>query len=132
MVLSRERVQLGLYPAVDPLLSSSSNLDVDIVGQKQFDIGMEIMRMFQKYEELRRIVAVIGIDELSQVDRTLYARARKLQNFLTQPFFVAEAYTGKTGEFVTVEQTVEGCRRILAGEVDKANEDDFYLIGALS
>lgn len=132
MVLSRERVQLGLYPAVDPLLSSSSNLDADIVGQKQFDSGMEIMRVFQKYEELRRIVAVIGIDELSQADRTLYARARKLQNFLTQPFFVAEAFTGKTGEYVTIDQTVEGCRRILAGEMDKANEDDFYLIGALS
>ena len=87
--------------------------------------------MFQKYEELRRIVAVIGIDELSQADRTLYARARKLQNFLTQPFFVAEAYTGRPGEYVTVEQTLEGCERILAGRVDKVEEEQFYLIGAL-
>jgi F-type H+-transporting ATPase subunit beta len=131
MVLSRERIQLGLYPAVDPLLSSSANLDPDVVGQRHFDVGMEIMRVFQKYEELRRIVAVIGIDELSQADRTLYARARKLQNFLTQPFFVAEAYTGKAGEYVTVSQTIEGCERILAGRADTVPEEKFYMIGAL-
>ena len=132
MVISRERIQLGLYPAVDPLLSSSSNLDPDVVGQQHFETGQEILRVFQKYEELRRIVAVIGIDELSQADRTLYARARKLQNFLTQPFFVAEAYTGKAGEYVTVEQTVEGCQRILAGRADKVPEEQFYMVGALS
>ena len=131
MVLSRERVQLGLYPAVDPLLSSSSNLDPDVVGQRHYDTGQELLRVFQKYDELRRIVTVIGIDELSQADRTLYARARKLQNFLTQPFFVAEAYTGKAGEYVTVEQAVKGCERILAGEVDKVDEGELYMIGGL-
>ena len=88
--------------------------------------------MQQKYEELRRIVAVIGIDELSQTDRTLYARARKLQNFLTQPFFVAEAYTGKAGEYVTVAQTVEGCERILSGRMDRVPEEQFYMIGQLT
>jgi F-type H+-transporting ATPase subunit beta len=131
MVLSRERIQLGLYPAVDPLLSSSSNLDSDIIGGRHFEVAQEALRVLQKYEELRRIVAVIGIDELSQADRTLYARARKLQNFLTQPFFVAEGYTGKPGEYVTVAQTVEGCERILAGRVDQVAEEKFYMIGQL-
>ena len=129
MVLSRERIQLGLYPAVDPLLSSSSNLDPDVVGPRHFEVAQEILRVLQKYEELRRIVAVIGLDEPSQADRTLYARARKLQNFLTQPFFVAESYTGKAGEYVTVSQTVEGCERILAGRVDNVPEEKFYMIG---
>ena len=87
--------------------------------------------IFQKYEDLRRIVLVIGIDELSMADRTLYERARKLQNFLTQPFFVAEAYTGRKGEYVTAEQAIEGCERIIAGRVDNVPEQDFYLIGAL-
>jgi F-type H+-transporting ATPase subunit beta len=131
MVLSRERIQLGLYPAVDPLLSSSSNLDSDIVGQRHFGAAQEVLRVIQRYEELRRIVAVIGIDELSQADRTLYARARKLQNFLTQPFFVAEGYTGKPGEYVTVEQTIEGCERILAGRADQMAEEQLYMIGQL-
>ena len=131
MVLSRERIQLGLYPAVDPLLSSSSNLDPDIVGERQFAAAQESLRVLQRYDELRRIVAVIGVDELSQADRTLYARARKLQNFLTQPFFVAEGYTGKPGEYVTVGQTVEGCQRILAGRVDQVPEEQFYMIGQL-
>lgn len=131
MVLSRERIQLGLYPAVDPLLSSSTNLDADIVGRRHFDMAQEVLRALQKYEELRRIVVVIGIDELSQADRTLYARARKLQNFLTQPFFVAEGYTGKPGEYVTVTQAVEGCERILAGRVDSVPEEKFYMIGQL-
>lgn len=132
MVLSRERVQLGLYPAIDPLLSSSANLDIDIVGRRHFEIAQEIIRIFQKYEELRRIVLVIGIDELSAADRIIYERARKLQNFLTQPFFVAEAYTGKKGEYVTLEAALEGCEKIIKGEVDQRPEQDFYLIGTLT
>jgi len=131
LVLSRERIQLGLYPAVDPLLSSSSNLDIDIVGRRHFDISQEAIKIFQRYEELRRIVLVIGIDELSAADRTLYERARKLQNFLTQPFFVAEAYTGKKGAYVSVEQTLEGCEKIINGRVDTMPEEEFYLIGAV-
>jgi F-type H+-transporting ATPase subunit beta len=131
LVLSRERVQLGLYPAIDPVLSSCANLDGDIVGKRHFEIAQEVIRIFQKYEELRRIVMVIGIDELSAADRIIYNRARKLQNFLTQPFFVAEAYTGKNGEYVNLEQTLEGCERIIEGRVDRKPESDFYLIGAL-
>ena len=131
MVLSRERIQLGLYPAIDPLLSSCANLDIDIVGRRHFDIAQETIRMFQRYEELRRIVLVIGIDELSAGDRIIYERARKLQNFLTQPFFVAEAYTGKKGQYVSTEDTIRDCQGIIEGRYDQKPEGEFYLIGAL-
>jgi F-type H+/Na+-transporting ATPase subunit beta len=129
MVLSRQRIQLGLYPAIDPLLSSCANLDPDIVGARHYGVSQEVIRILQRYEELRRIVMVIGIDELSASDRIIYERARKLQNFLTQPFFVAEAYTGKHGEYVTIVQTVEGCEKIIAGHFDRRPEGDFYMIG---
>ena len=130
-MLSRERIQLGLYPAIDPMLSSSANLDIDIVGERHFDIAQEVIKIFQRYEELRRIVLVIGVDELSSADRIIYDRARKLQNFLTQPFTVAETYTGKKGEFVPVQDALEGCERIIQGRVDRMPEEQFYLIGAL-
>jgi F-type H+-transporting ATPase subunit beta len=130
MVLSRQRIQLGLYPAIDPMLSSSANLDPDIVGQRHYDCSQQVIRTFQRYEELRRIVMVIGIDELSAADRTIYERARKLQNFLTQPFFVAEAYTNKRGEYVTIAQAIEGCEKIIDGHYDRRPEGDFYMIGA--
>ncbi len=129
LVLSRERIQLGLYPAIDPLTSSSSTLDVAIIGQRHFDVAQETLRVLTKYDELRRIVAVIGIDELSRADRTLYDRARKLQNFMTQPFFTAEAYTGKKGQYVPVKDTIEGCEKIIDGRVDDRDEREFYLIG---
>ncbi|MCM8787460.1 MAG: F0F1 ATP synthase subunit beta [Candidatus Omnitrophica bacterium] len=132
LVLSRERVQLGLYPAIDPLLSSSANLDIDIVGRRHFTVAQEVIRIFQRYEELRRIVLVVGIDELSYSDRIIYERARKLQNFLTQPFFVGEAYTGRKGEYVTLEQTLEGCEKIISGKMDSRREEEFYLIGAIT
>ncbi|TAN60131.1 F0F1 ATP synthase subunit beta [bacterium] len=131
MVLSRQRVQLGLYPAIDPLMSSSANLDADIVGRRHFDTAAEVLRVLQRYEELRKLVIVIGVDELSGGDRIIYERARKLQNFLTQPFFVAEAYTGKKGEYVTIEQTLDGCEKIISGHFDRRPEGDFYLIGTI-
>ncbi|MBI4357682.1 MAG: F0F1 ATP synthase subunit beta [Candidatus Omnitrophica bacterium] len=132
MVLSRERVQLGLYPAIDPLQSSSANLDPDIVGNYHYQVSQDVLRIFHKYDELRRLVLVIGIDELSPADRVLYDRARKLQNFLTQPFAVAEAYTGKKGYYVEVAQTLKGCEEIIAGRHDKKPEEEFYMIGPLS
>lgn len=132
LVLSRERIQLGLYPAIDPLLSSSANLDINIVGRRHFTTAQEAIRIFQRYEELRRIVLVVGIDELSSADRIIYERARKLQNFLTQPFFVAEAYTGRKGEYVSLEQALEGSEKIIYGRVDSKREEEFYLIGALT
>lgn len=131
MVLSRERVQLGLYPAIDPLLSASANLDPDIVGSQHYHISQRVIQTFQKYEELRRLVMVIGIDELSPEDRATYERARKLQNFLTQPFTIAEAYTGKKGVYVEIGDTLKGCESILKGAYDKKPEEQFYMIGVL-
>lgn len=131
LVLSRERVQLGLYPAIDPLRSSSANLASDIVGEHHFRIAQNALQHFQKYEELKRIVSIIGVDELSASDRLIYERVRKLQNFLTQPFFVAEVFTGRKGEHITLSQTLEGCDKILSGRVDQQSESDFYMIGAL-
>jgi len=131
MVLSRERVQAGLYPAIDPLSSSSVHLDPDVVGQRHFEVAEEALKVFHKYEELKRIVMVIGVDELSKADRLIFERARKLQNFLTQPFFTAEAYTGKKGEYVPLADTLEGCERILSGHLDDQPEEPLYMIGAL-
>lgn len=132
MVLSRERVQLGLYPAIDPLQSSCANLDSEIVGKRHYQVSQEVLRTFYKYEELRKLVLVIGLDELSPADRLIYDRARKLQNFLTQPFSVAEAYTGKKGHYVPIEETLRGCEEILAGRHDKRAEEEFYMIGPLA
>ena len=131
LVLSRERIQLGLYPAVDPLLSGSSNLAPEVVGEKHFAISQEVLKILTKSEELKKIVAVIGVDELSKTDKILYERARKLQNFLTQPFFTAEVYTGKKGEYVSVKDTLEGCDKIITGKADNIPEENFYLIGKL-
>jgi len=131
LVLSREMTQLGLYPAIDPLASSCSNLDVAIVGQRHFGVAQEVIRILTKYDELRRIVAVIGIDELSKADRILYERARKLQFFMTQPFHVAEAYTGKKGEYVTVEESISGAEAIINGSLDSRPEESFYMIGKI-
>jgi len=131
LVLSRDRAQLGLYPAVDPLNSSSSNMDSAIVGERHFNIAQEVVRMLTKYDELRRIVAVIGIDELSRTDRLIYERARKLQNYLTQPCFVAESYTGRKGQYVPTEVTVNDCARIIEGAYDDRDEREFYMIGRL-
>ncbi|MDI6733487.1 MAG: F0F1 ATP synthase subunit beta [Planctomycetota bacterium] len=131
VVLSREKVQAGFYPAIDPLISSSFSLDTDIVGQKHYNIAMEVLKILNKYEELKRIVAVIGVEEISKEDRVIYERARKIQNFLTQPFFTGEIYTGKKGEYVTLEQTLNGCEQICAGKFDKRSAESFYMIGAI-
>ncbi len=131
MVLSRERTQLGLYPGIDPLTSSCSNLDPSIVGQRHFDLAQELLRVLTRAEELRRIVAVIGLDELSKADRTLYLRARKLTNFLTQPMFVAESYTGRKGQFVKVGDNLDSVEMIIDGKMDSRSEEDFYMIGKI-
>ena len=131
MVLSRERTQLGLYPGIDVLASSCSNLDASLVGKRHFDLSQEVLRIFTKYDELHRIVAVIGIDELSKDDRTLYERARRLENFLTQPMFVAESFTGKKGQFVKVGETLDSIEKIIDGRMDDKSESEFYMIGAL-
>ncbi|MBU1083573.1 MAG: F0F1 ATP synthase subunit beta, partial [Candidatus Omnitrophica bacterium] len=129
IVLSREYVQKGLYPAIDPILSSSSFLDPAVIGQRHFNVANEVKRTFQKFEELQKLIAVIGIEELSRQERVLSERAMKLQNFLTQPFYVAEKYTGKKGEFVELEDTLIGCEKILTGRLDNVPAERFYMIG---
>ncbi len=131
IVLSREYMQKGLYPAIDPILSSSVYLDPAIVGERHFEIANEAKRIFQKFVELQKLIAIIGIDELSRQERLICERAMKLQNFLTQPFFVAEKYTNKPGEFIDLEETLHGCERIIEGRVDKIPAEEFYMIGAL-
>jgi F-type H+/Na+-transporting ATPase subunit beta len=131
MVLSREKTQLGLYPGIDVLTSSCSNLNVGVVGKRHFDLAQEVLRTFTKYDELRRIVAVIGIDELSKADRTIYERARRLQNFLTQPMFVAEGFTGRKGQYVRIGETLDSIEMILDGRMDGRDENEFYMIGKL-
>lgn len=131
VVLSRRQVQLGLYPSVAPLLSSSSYLDAYIVGRRHFNIAQDVLRMLNRYEELRRIAAIVGVEELSKEDRTVYDRAEKIQNFLTQPFFVASMYTGRKGEYVPLEDSLAGCEKIISGEMDKKDKEDFYMIGAI-
>jgi len=131
LVLSRDLVQRGLYPAVDNLLSTSSFIDPNIVGRRHFEITQEVIRYFQKYQDLQRIVSIIGKEELSQQERTIFERAVKLQNFLSQPFFTAESYTGRKGVFVPVEDTIAGCEKIISGRMDAVADDKFYMIGSL-
>lgn len=131
LVLSRSRVQKGLYPAIDPLMSSSAFLNPRVVGKRHFDIAQEVIRLFHKYEELQRIVAIIGIEELPKNDRVIFHRARKLDNFLTQPFFTAEVYTNRKGQYVSLEETLTGCEKIISGRVDNTSDEDFYMKGAL-
>jgi F-type H+/Na+-transporting ATPase subunit beta len=131
VILSRRYVQLGLFPAIDALTSSCAFLDPMIIGTRHFKIARDVLRILNRYEELRRIVAIVGVEELSGGDRIIFERAAKLQNFLTQPFFTAEAYTGKKGEYVPLEATLEGCERIVSGQVDKIPNEKFYMIGAL-
>lgn len=131
IVLSRTRFQQGLYPAVDPLASSSASMDPNVVGPQHFRVAQEVIRIFRHYEDLRRIVSVIGLEELSLEDRRTFERARKLHNFLSQPFFTAELYTGKPGTYVSAPAVVEDCRRILSGEFDSRPDSDFYMIGTL-
>ncbi|MFH1413936.1 MAG: F0F1 ATP synthase subunit beta [Candidatus Omnitrophota bacterium] len=131
LVLSRGLVQRGLYPAIDPLQSSSSSLNPGVVGRRHFEISQEVLRHFRRYEELERIVAIIGKQELSSGERIIFERAHKLQNFLSQPFFAAEAYTGRQGVYVSIEDTLNGCERIMNGELDDVDDSRLYMIGPI-
>ncbi len=131
LILSRQHVQLGLYPAIDPLLSSCSYLDPLIVGNRHFKISQEVLRILNKYEQLRRIVSIVGVEELSIKDRILFERAQRLRNFLTQPFFTAELYTGRKGEYVPLEKTLNNCEKIVSGQLDKKPAEELYMIGAI-
>jgi F-type H+-transporting ATPase subunit beta len=131
LVLSRDYVQRGLYPAVDPLHSTSGFIDPLIIGHRHFNVVQEIFRHLQKYQDLQRIVSIIGKEELSKEEKIIFERARKLQNFLTQPFFTGELYSGIKGVYVQLEDTIAGCEKIVSGRMDAVAEEKFYMIGAL-
>lgn len=129
VVLSRELVQRGMYPAIDPLQSSCANLDPNVVGRRHYEISQKVIEHINKYNSLKRIVAVIGVEELNKDDRLAYGRAQRILNFMTQPFFVSEVFTGKKGQYVTLEENLDGVQRILQGDYDKTKPADFYMIG---
>ncbi len=129
--LSRQIAELGIYPAVDPLSSSSSILTPAIVGEEHYNVARGVQKILQKYKELQDIIAILGMDELSEEDKLIVGRARKVQKFLSQPFFVAEQFTGLKGKFVEISDTIKAFKAILNGEVDDLPEQAFYLVGGL-
>jgi F-type H+-transporting ATPase subunit beta len=131
IVLSRPLMELGLYPAVDPLDSSSTVLDPEIVGDEHYTTAREVQRVLQRYKDLQDIIAILGMEELSEDDKALVARARRLQRFLTQPFFVAEVFTNTPGVYVPLKETIRGCKEILEGKHDGKNEAAFYMKGTI-
>ncbi len=130
-VLSRKIVGLGIYPAVDPLESSSRILDAEIVGEEHYNTATQVQNVLQRYQELQDIIAILGIDELSDEDKTIVYRARKIQRFLSQPFSVAEQFTGIKGVYVPVEETIRGFKKILSGEMDEYPESAFFNAGTI-
>jgi F-type H+-transporting ATPase subunit beta len=130
-VLSRQIVDMGIYPAVDPLASTSRILDPKIVGEEHYRVAREVQRILQKYKDLQDIIAILGIDELSEDDKVTVARARKIQKFLSQPFHVAEQFTGLKGRYVQIGETIRGFRMIADGELDHLPEQAFYLVGGI-
>jgi F-type H+-transporting ATPase subunit beta len=131
LVLSRQIAELGIYPAVDPLDSTSRILDPNIVGQEHYDTARTVQSMLQRYKELKDIIAILGMDELSEDDKLTVARARKLQRFLSQPFFVAEVFTGSSGKYVSLKDTIAGFKAIVNGEYDQLPEQAFYMVGSI-
>ena len=129
--LERSIAELGIYPAVDPLTSTSRVLDPNIVGQEHYDVARETQRVLQRYRDLQDIIAILGIDELSEEDKSTVARARRLQRFMSQPFFVAEVFTGRTGKYVNIKDTVSSFKEILEGKTDTLPEQAFFLAGTL-
>ncbi|NLY93166.1 MAG: F0F1 ATP synthase subunit beta [Myxococcales bacterium] len=130
-VLSREIASLGIYPAVDPLDSTSTMLDPGIIGERHYRVARGVQETLQRYKDLQDIIAILGMDELSEDDRKTVDRARKIQRFLSQPFFVAQQFTGLEGKYVTLEESIAGFEEILSGAVDEIPEQDFYLKGSL-
>ena len=130
-VLGRQIAELGIYPAVDPLDSTSRMLDPRIIVDEHYDIAREIQRILQAYKSLQDIIAILGMDELSEEDKLTVTRARKIQRFLSQPFFVAEVFTGTKGVFVSLEDTIAGFKGLLAGDYDHLPEAAFYMVATL-
>ena len=130
-VLSRKIVEQGIYPAVDPLESTSRILEEDIVGKEHYDVARKVQEILQKYKELQDIIAILGMEELSEEDKTLVYRARKIQKFLSQPFHVAENFTGVKGEYVPLSETIKGLKAIISGEMDEYPENAFFNVGTI-
>ena len=131
LVLSRQVAEQGIYPAVDPLDSTSRILDPNVVGSEHYDVAREVQGALQRYKELKDIIAILGMDELSEEDKLLVNRARKIARFLSQPFFVAEVFTGSPGKFVSLKDTIAGFKSILDGDMDQYPEQAFYMIGGI-
>jgi F-type H+-transporting ATPase subunit beta len=130
-VLSRHIVELGLYPAVDPLDSTSKILTPDVVGEEHYQVAREVQRILQKYKDLQDIIAILGMDELSEDDKLIVSRARKIQRFFSQPFFVAEEFTGTPGRYVKLADTIKGFKELVAGKYDDVPEQAFYMVGTI-
>lgn len=131
VVLSRQISELGIYPAVDPLDSNSRILDPKIIGEEHYRVALGVQKVLQRYKELRDIISILGIDELSDQDKLIVSRARKIQRFFSQPFFVAEAFTGTKGKYVKLEDTIKGFKMILDGQMDSFTEQAFYMVGSI-
>jgi F-type H+-transporting ATPase subunit beta len=129
--LSRQIVELGIYPAVDPLASTSRILDPHIVGAEHYNVARSVKAVLQKYKDLQDIIAILGIDELSEDDKLVVSRARKIQQFLSQPFFVAEQFTGLKGKYVKVQDTIKGFKEIVEGKHDEIPEQAFRMVGGI-
>jgi F-type H+-transporting ATPase subunit beta len=131
LVLSRQIAELGIYPAVDPLDSTSRILDPNVVGQEHYSVARAVQGTLQRYKELKDIIAILGMDELSEGDKLIVQRARKIQRFLSQPFFVAEVFTGSPGKYVSLKDTITGFNAIVNGEYDHLPEQAFYMVGGI-
>ena len=131
-VLERRISELGIYPAIDPLQSTSRILDPRVIGDRHYNVAREVQQTLQKYKDLQDIIAILGMDELSDDDKLVVARARKLQKFMSQPFFVAEQFTGKEGRYVSLEDTISSFEAIIRGEMDEYNENDFAYVGSIN
>ena len=131
IVLSRQIAELGIYPAVDPLDSTSRIMDPKIIGEEHYNAARSVQKVLQRYKDLRDIISILGIDELSDEDKLIVSRARKVQRFFSQPFFVAEAFTGRKGKYVKLEDTIKGVKMIIEGKLDDVPEQAFYMVGAI-
>jgi len=131
IVLERSIAELGLFPAVDPLASNSRALTPEIVSQEHYDVARGVQRVLQRYKDLQDIIAILGLDELSDEDKLIVSRARKVQRFFSQPFFVAAQFTGLEGKYVKLEDTIKGFREIVDGKHDDLPEQAFYMVGTI-
>ncbi len=131
IVLSRQISELGIYPAVDPLDSTSRIMDPRLLGEEHYNTALAVQKVLQRYKDLRDIISILGVDELSDEDKLTVQRARKVQRFFSQPFFVAENFTGLKGKYVKLEDTIRGVKMIIEGQLDNLHEQSFYMVGAI-